>query len=75
MKKSILLTGFVVSWVAGQTYQATPCAGKEPADVVCAKTINQIKTQDFKASDSAEAFKAVLEQMGTKSVTLEPKKK
>lgn len=66
---------FVVSWVTGQTYQATPCVGKEPADIVCAKLVDQRKEQTLTTQESANDFAKVLGENGAKGVMISERKK
>lgn len=74
MKK--LLVVFAVSWgVTSTTYQPVPCVQKEGDNVICAKAVEQRKEHIFKQKDAAEAFKASMEEMGLRGVTIEERKK
>lgn len=66
---------FVVSWTVGNNYVNTPCVGKEPEGIVCAKAVEQRREEVFKTNEAAQDFVKVMQDMKATGVRVEKRDK
>ena len=73
--KAVVALVYVVSWATSNQFQPTPCAGKEPAGIVCAKQVYVRTEKVFKTKQAADEFLKVIEEMKATDARLETRPK